>query len=57
MTPQELKSVLQAGLLSFPLTDFDAALRFAPAAYALRVTIIDKTSGKSVTRSVPFTVS
>ena len=37
MTPQELKSVLQAGLLSFPLTDFDAALRFAPAPYAQRL--------------------
>ncbi len=37
MTPEELKSVLQAGLLSFPLTDFDAALRFAPAAYAARL--------------------
>jgi 5-dehydro-4-deoxyglucarate dehydratase len=37
MTPEELKSVLQAGLLSFPLTDFDAALRFAPAAYAERL--------------------
>ena len=37
MNAQELKSVLQAGLLSFPLTDFDAALRFAPAAYAARL--------------------
>ena len=37
MTPEELKSVLQAGLLSFPLTDFDADLRFAPAAYAARL--------------------
>ena len=37
MTPQELKSVLQSGLLSFPLTDFDAALRFAPAPYAERL--------------------
>ena len=37
MTPQELKSVLQSGLLSFPLTDFDASLRFAPAAYAERL--------------------
>jgi len=37
MTPQELKTVLQAGLLSFPLTDFDASLRFAPAAYADRL--------------------
>jgi len=37
MTPQELKSVLQAGLLSFPLTDFDASLRFDPAGYAARL--------------------
>ena len=37
MTPQELKTVLQSGLLSFPLTDFDAALRFAPASYAERL--------------------
>ena len=26
MNAQELKSVLQAGLLSFPLTDFDAEI-------------------------------
>lgn len=37
MTPRELQAVLQAGLLSFPLTDFDASLRFAPAAYADRL--------------------
>ncbi|WP_374561933.1 5-dehydro-4-deoxyglucarate dehydratase [Ideonella sp.] len=37
MSPQELKRVLQAGLLSFPLTDFDAQLRFAPRAYAQRL--------------------
>src|SRR3954469_16901433 len=37
MSPQELKSVLQAGLLSFPLTDFDDQLRFAPASYAERL--------------------
>ncbi len=37
MNPQELKSVLQTGLLSFPLTDFDASLRFAPTAYAARL--------------------
>ncbi|WP_022979659.1 5-dehydro-4-deoxyglucarate dehydratase [Ideonella sp. B508-1] len=37
MSPQELKQVLQAGLLSFPLTDFDAQLRFAPKAYADRL--------------------
>lgn len=37
MSPQELKAVLQAGLLSFPLTDFDAELNFAPKAYAERL--------------------
>ena len=37
MTPQELKQVLQAGLLSFPLTDFDDELRFAPKPYARRL--------------------
>lgn len=37
MTPQELKSVLQAGLLSFTLTDFDSELRFAPKPYAERL--------------------
>ena len=37
MSPQELKSVLQAGLLSFPLTDFDAGLQFAPKPYAERL--------------------
>ncbi len=37
MSPQDLKSVLQSGLLSFPLTDFDANLRFAPKPYADRL--------------------
>lgn len=37
MSPQELKQVLQAGLLSFPLTDFDDQLRFAPKPYADRL--------------------
>ncbi|MEP6502723.1 MAG: 5-dehydro-4-deoxyglucarate dehydratase [Betaproteobacteria bacterium] len=37
MSPQELKAVLQAGLLSFPLTDFDAQLRFAARPYAERL--------------------
>ena len=37
MSPQDLKSVLQAGLLSFPLTDFDENLRFAPKPYADRL--------------------
>lgn len=37
MSPQDLKHVLQAGLLSFPLTDFDSELRFAPKPYADRL--------------------
>ena len=37
MKPQELKRVLESGLLSFPLTDFDKNLRFAPKPYAERL--------------------
>jgi 5-dehydro-4-deoxyglucarate dehydratase len=37
MSPQELKQTISAGLLSFPLTDFDASLRFAPKPYAERL--------------------
>ncbi|MFM2119537.1 MAG: 5-dehydro-4-deoxyglucarate dehydratase [Pseudomonadota bacterium] len=37
MTPQDLKSVLESGLLSFPLTDFHADLGFNAAAYADRL--------------------
>ncbi len=37
MTPVELKKVLESGLLSFPLTDFDNELRFAPKPYAERL--------------------
>jgi 5-dehydro-4-deoxyglucarate dehydratase len=37
MTPQELKRVLQSGLLSFPLTDFDSNLDFNPKPYAERL--------------------
>jgi len=37
MSPQELKTVLEAGLLSFPLTDFDAQGEFAAAPYAARL--------------------
>ena len=37
MNPQELKRVLESGLLSFPLTDFDSQLRFAPKPYAERL--------------------
>src|SRR6188768_4431082 len=35
--PAELKKVLESGLLSFPLTDFDSQLRFAPKPYAARL--------------------
>jgi 5-dehydro-4-deoxyglucarate dehydratase len=37
MTPQDLKHTISSGLLSFPLTDFDAQLRFAPKPYAERL--------------------
>ena len=37
MSPQELKLVLESGLLSFPLTDFDAELDFEPKGYAERL--------------------
>src|SRR6478752_10597159 len=37
MTPNELKKALSSGLLSFPLTDFDKELKFAPKPYASRL--------------------
>ncbi|HEY9572692.1 MAG TPA: 5-dehydro-4-deoxyglucarate dehydratase [Pusillimonas sp.] len=37
MTPQELKAIMSHGLLSFPLTDFDAQGEFNPAGYAARL--------------------
>jgi 5-dehydro-4-deoxyglucarate dehydratase len=37
MNPQELKSILSAGLLSFPVTDFDAAGDFNPESYIRRL--------------------
>lgn len=37
MDPQELKATLSSGLLSFPVTDFDAAGGFRPASYARRL--------------------
>lgn len=36
-TPQELKATISAGLLSFPLTDFDREQRFAPRPFAERL--------------------
>lgn len=37
MNPQELKSILSSGLLSFPVTDFDAAGNFNASSYARRL--------------------
>jgi len=37
MTPQELKNTISSGLLSFPLTDFDADGGFDPQGYAARL--------------------
>jgi 5-dehydro-4-deoxyglucarate dehydratase len=37
MNPQELKSILSSGLLSFPVTDFDAAGDFNKAGYVRRL--------------------
>ena len=37
MSPQDLKQAMSSGLLSFPLTDFDAQLRFEPKGYAERL--------------------
>jgi 5-dehydro-4-deoxyglucarate dehydratase len=37
MHPQELKQILSAGLLSFPVTDFDAEGNFRPDTYAARL--------------------
>jgi 5-dehydro-4-deoxyglucarate dehydratase len=37
MHHQELKQAISRGLLSFPLTDFDDELRFAPRPYAARL--------------------
>jgi 5-dehydro-4-deoxyglucarate dehydratase len=37
MSPQDLQRTMSSGLLSFPLTDFDADLHFAPKPYAERL--------------------
>lgn len=37
MSPQELKHTMSGGLLSFPVTDFDATGDFSPAPYAKRL--------------------
>ncbi|AQV98266.1 5-dehydro-4-deoxyglucarate dehydratase [Cupriavidus necator] len=37
MTPQDLKQIISSGLLSFPVTDFDAQGNFNPASYAARL--------------------
>ena len=37
MTPQDLKSIIGSGLMSFPVTDFDAQGNFRPDSYAARL--------------------
>jgi 5-dehydro-4-deoxyglucarate dehydratase len=37
MNPQELKKIMSAGLLSFPITDFDEQGNFRPSTYAERL--------------------
>ena len=37
MTPQELKSIMGSGLLSFPITDFDEQGNFRPKTYIERL--------------------
>ena len=37
MTPQDLKNVMSSGLLSFPITDFDANGDFDAKSYAARL--------------------
>src|SRR3982751_720016 len=37
MSPQELKTTISSGLLSFPVTDFDAQGNFQPSTYAARL--------------------
>ena len=37
MNPQELKSIMGSGLLSFPLTDFDAEGNFDKKGYVERL--------------------
>ncbi|RDK11838.1 5-dehydro-4-deoxyglucarate dehydratase [Cupriavidus lacunae] len=37
MTPHDLKQIISSGLLSFPVTDFDAQGNFNPASYAARL--------------------
>jgi 5-dehydro-4-deoxyglucarate dehydratase len=37
MNPQELKTIMSSGLLSFPVTDFDAQGDFSPKGYAARL--------------------
>ncbi|MBU9427584.1 dihydrodipicolinate synthase family protein, partial [Burkholderia gladioli] len=36
-TPQELKQIISEGLLSFPVTDFDAEGNFRPSTYVERL--------------------
>ena len=37
LAPNELKQIVSEGLLSFPITDFDAQGDFAPKSYAAHI--------------------
>ncbi|MFY3386118.1 5-dehydro-4-deoxyglucarate dehydratase, partial [Paracidovorax sp. MALMAid1276] len=37
MTPQDLKTIMGSGLLSFPITDFDSEGNFRPKTYIERL--------------------
>ena len=37
MSPQDRKTIISSGLLSFPVTDFDAQGNFRPDTYAARL--------------------
>ena len=34
MTPQDLKSIISSGLMSFPITEFETEGNFEPSSYA-----------------------
>ena len=50
MNPQELKAILSSGLLSFPVTDFDAQGDFNRAGYVKRPSGSGRTAPGAVRR-------
>ena len=54
-TPQELKSIMGSGLLSFPVTDFDAQGNFDRAGYVKRlVPLVVPQSGPPAVAGMPI---